>query len=171
MTHQKEEQNLRILENIADNPEITQADLASQLGMAVGSVNWYLKRLIKKGYVKVTRMQRRRLRYLLTPQGITEKTRLTQKFMQASLHWYRTTRDDSTRLLQQVKRAGFDAVCIEGDGDLAEIIYLSCLEARVAVQPDIDPAYPCFRIVNFKTVLAWPPDTPAPEGHSHDDTD
>lgn len=171
VAHPKEQQNLRILENIENNPEITQADLASQLGMAVGSVNWYLKRLIKKGYVKVSRMQRRRLRYLLTPQGIAEKTRLTQKFMRASLHWYRTVRSDSTRLLQQVKRAGFDAVCIEGDGDLAEIIYLSCLEARVAVKPNIDPAYPCFKLVNFKTELIWPPDAPAPEDNLYDNTD
>ena len=70
-------QDLHILENIEKNPEITQADLAAQLGVAVGSVNWYLKRLVKKGYVKVTRMERRRLRYLITPQGIAEKTRLT----------------------------------------------------------------------------------------------
>jgi len=157
MAQSKEQQNLRILENIEHNPEITQADLAAHLGIAVGSVNWYLKRLVKKGYVKVTRMQRRRLRYLLTPQGIAEKTRLTQKFMQASLHWYRLTRTDSIRLLQQVQQAGFNTVCVAGDGDLAEIIYLSCLESHIAVKKEIDPALPCFKIVNFKTVLVWPP--------------
>ena len=64
--------NFQILNHIEENPDTTQADLATQLGVAVGSVNWYIKRLINKGHVKVTQMQRRRLRYLLTPQGIAE---------------------------------------------------------------------------------------------------
>jgi len=156
MTDSKERQNFLILENIARNPDITQADLAAQLGIAVGSVNWYLKRLIKKGYVKVTRMQRRRLRYLLTPKGIAEKARLTAAFLQASMHWYRETRQASKAYLQQVKQAGYTAVCIEGDGDLAEIIYLSCLEAGVAVKEEPDPACPTFRIEGLQTVLDWP---------------
>ncbi len=149
-------QDLHILENIEKNPEITQADLAAQLGVAVGSVNWYLKRLVKKGYVKVTRMQRRRLRYLITPQGISEKTRLTGSFMQASLKWYRKTRSASKAFLAEIKEAGYDTVCIEGDGDLAEVVYLSCLEADVKVKEEIDPAYPVFRIENLQTFLDWP---------------
>jgi len=88
------EHELRLLEEIAREPDTTQADLAAGLGLAVGSVNWYLKRLIKKGYIKVTRLQRRRLRYLITPQGMAEKARLTYQFMQASLHVYRQARQE-----------------------------------------------------------------------------
>ncbi|HEY86129.1 MAG TPA: winged helix-turn-helix transcriptional regulator [Chloroflexi bacterium] len=149
-------QDLHILENIEKNPEITQADLAAQLGVAVGSVNWYIKRLVKKGYVKVTRMQRRRLRYLITPQGIAKKTYLTRSFMQASLKWYRETRSASKALLAEIKNAGYDTVCIRGDGDLTEVVYLSCLEAGMSVKEEIDPAYPLFRVENFQTVLDWP---------------
>lgn len=148
--------DLEILNHIDDNPETTQADLATQLGVAVGSVNWYIKRLINKGYIKVTRMQRRRLRYLLTPQGIAEKSRLTKQFVQASLHWYRVTREDSQRLLAEVKAAGFNTVGIKADGDLAEIIYLTCLEAGVDVADPIDPSLPVFRIENWQTVVDWP---------------
>ncbi|MDX1520064.1 MAG: winged helix-turn-helix transcriptional regulator [Anaerolineae bacterium] len=148
--------DLEILNHIEQNPDTTQADLATKLGVAVGSVNWYVKRLINKGYIKVAQMERRRLRYLLTPQGIAEKTRLTQKFMQASLKWYRVTREDSKRYLREISRAGFDTVCIEGDGDLAEIIYLSCLEAGVAVRDDLNPLFPIFRVEGLKTVLDWP---------------
>ena len=148
--------DLQILSHIDENPDTTQADLATQLDVAVGSVNWYIKRLINKGYIKVTQMQRRRLRYLITPAGIAEKTRLTKEFMQASLQWYRLTRETSKQLLDEVKQACFDTVCIEGDGDLAEIVYLTCLEAQVAVQKDIDRSYPVFRIEGFKTVLDWP---------------
>lgn len=151
-----ENYDLQILSHIEQNPDTTQADLATQLGVAVGSVNWYVKRLINKGYVKVTQMERRRLRYLLTPKGITEKSRLTKEFMQASLQWYRLTREDSKKFLQQVKEAGFDTVCIQADGDLAEIIYLTCLEAQIKVNKEIDPTYPVFRIEGLRTVLDWP---------------
>ena len=150
--------DLEILNHIEENPDTTQADLATQLGVAVGSVNWYIKRLINKGYIKVTQMQRRRLRYLLTPQGITQKTRLTRKFMQASLHWYRETRQTSKGFIEQVTAVGFDTVCIKGDGDLAEVVYLTCLEAGIMIHEEIDPTYPIFRIDGFKTLLDWPED-------------
>ena len=158
MVKQPKNYDLEILNHIEENPDTTQADLATQLGVAVGSVNWYLKRLINKGYIKVTQMQRRRLRYLLTPTGLAEKALLTAAFMQASLHWYRETRETSKRLLNEIKQAGYDAVCIEGDGDLAEVVYLSCLEAGTAVKEGVDRAYPVFRIENWRTILDWPVD-------------
>lgn len=148
--------DLEILNHINENPDTTQADLATQLGVAVGSVNWYIKRLINKGYIKVAQMQRRRLRYLLTPQGIAEKGRLTRKFMQASLHWYRETRETSKSYLAEIERAGYEAVCVEGDGDLAEIVYLSCLEAGVTVKEEVDRGYPVFRVEGVKVVVDWP---------------
>ena len=148
--------DFEILSHIEENPDIIQADLATKLGIAVGSVNWYIKRLINKGYVKVTRMQRRRLRYLLTSKGITEKTRLTKEFMQMSLHWYRVTRETSKQFLDQIQQAGYDTVCIEGDGDLAEIVYLSCLEAGVTVKDGVDRAYPVFRVEGLETIMEWP---------------
>ncbi len=154
--------DLQILSHSEENPDTTQADLATQLDVAVGSVNWYIKRLMNKGYIKVTQMQRRRLRYLLTPTGIAEKTRLTREFMQMSLHWYRVTREASKEFLDEIKQAGYDTVCIKGDGDLAEIVYLTCLEAHVKVKEEIDCSYPVFRVEGLKTVLDWPnslPDT------------
>jgi DNA-binding MarR family transcriptional regulator len=150
--------DFEILSHIEENPDITQADLATKLDIAVGSVNWYIKRLINKGYVKVTQMQRRRLRYLLTPKGITEKTRLTKEFMQMSLHWYRVTRETSKDFLNEIKQAGYDTVCIEGDGDLAEIVYLSCLEAQVQVQEGVEDSLPVLRVEGLDTVLDWPKD-------------
>jgi DNA-binding MarR family transcriptional regulator len=69
-----------LLEQIEFDPDITQASLASQLGVAVGTVNWHLKRLIAKGYVKVKRAQRRKLRYIITPEGIAFRARLTVNY-------------------------------------------------------------------------------------------
>jgi len=156
MVKQPKNYDLEILNHIEENPDTTQADLATQLGVAVGSVNWYLKRLINKGYIKVTQMQRRRLRYLLTPKGLSEKAHLTAAFMQASLHWYRETREISKRFLNEIQQAGYDTVCVEGDGDLADIVYLTCLEAYIKVKRELDPSYPIFRIKDFKTFLDWP---------------
>ena len=151
-----ENYDLQNLNHIEENPDTTQADLATQLGVAVGSVNWYIKRLINKGYIKVTQMERRRLRYLLTPKGMGEKARLTASFMQASLHWYRVTREDSKRFLDEIRGAGYDTVCIEGDGDLAEIVYLTCLEAQVKVKEGVDQAYPVLRVEGVKVFFHWP---------------
>jgi DNA-binding MarR family transcriptional regulator len=156
-TESASDYDLEILNRIDENPDTTQADLATQLGVAVGSVNWYIKRLVNKGYVKVAQMQRRRLRYLLTPKGVAEKARLTKEFMQMSLHWYRVTREASKKCLDEVKQAGYDTVCIEGDGDLAEIIYLTCLEAQVKVECDAsEDRIPTLVVKEMRLSLRWP---------------
>lgn len=130
------EQNneLQLLEALAAEPETTQADLAARAGVAVGTVNWYLKRWSAKGLVIVKRIDRWRWRYLLTPKGMAEKAELTAKFLEASFTIYRRTREEARSLLQQVQAAGYDEVVIEGDGDVAEVCELTCLEMGVKVQ-------------------------------------
>jgi DNA-binding MarR family transcriptional regulator len=150
------EQDLRILEQIEQNPDITQADLAARLGVAVGSVNWYLKRLVNKGYIKVRQMKRRRLRYLITPQGVAEKARLTASFMQVSMRLYRETREAARRYLAEIRRAGYSEVHVEGDNDLAEVCYLTCLEQGVRVVDTSQPSIPTLRVEGRKTLLVWP---------------
>ncbi len=88
---------LHLLEALAQEPETTQADLAAQAGVAVGTVNWYLKRWTAKGYIKVKRIGRWRWRYLLTPQGMAEKSLLAKKYVEASMRIYRNTRDGRPR--------------------------------------------------------------------------
>jgi len=154
------EHELQILEYLEHNPDTTQADLATRLGVAVGSVNWHLKRMIGKGYVKVRQMQRRRLRYLITPQGIAEKARLTQAFMQASLRIYRETRAEARGLLAQAVEAGYDTIRLEGDGELAEICLLTCLEQKVQVAQDDDATHiPTLAVEGMRLSLLWPPDS------------
>lgn len=149
------EHELRLLEEIERKPDTTQADLAARLGVAVGSVNWYLKRLINKGYVKVTRMQRRRLRYLITPQGVAEKAQLTYQYMQASLYVYRQVRQEAQRLLEAAQEAGYNAVRVEGDNDMAEICYLTCLEQGLQVEKD-GADVPTLHAKGMRLVLTWP---------------
>jgi DNA-binding MarR family transcriptional regulator len=145
---------LRILEEIERNPETTQASLAAQLGVAVGSVNWYVKRLITKGYIKVTHLQRRKLHYFLTPSGLALKVRLTRSYMDVSLRMYRELRQAARQALSEVRQAGYTAVCIEGDDEAAEILSLTCLEQNIAVKKT--PRVPTLRVEGTEFAIQWP---------------
>jgi DNA-binding MarR family transcriptional regulator len=125
--------DLILLEQIEYDPDVTQASLAVQLGVAVGTVNWHLKRLIAKGYVKVKRAQRRKLRYIITPEGIAFRARLTINYIDQSMRLYRRTREHVLKLLEEIQQAGYDCVQIEGEGDIAEICRLTCIEQHIGV--------------------------------------
>jgi DNA-binding MarR family transcriptional regulator len=130
--------DMGLLEQIEHDPNVTQASLAAQLGVAVGTVNWHLKRLIAKGYVKVKRAERRKLKYIITPEGIAFRARLTVDYIEQSMLLYRRTRQRVHELLGEVKRAGFDRVSIVSDaggnaGDIAEICRLTCMEEGIKV--------------------------------------
>ncbi|MFN3308427.1 MAG: winged helix-turn-helix transcriptional regulator [Anaerolineales bacterium] len=125
-----------LLEKIEDDPDVTQASLADLLGVAVGTVNWHLRRLIEKGYVKVKRAQRRKLRYIITPEGIAFRARLTINYIEQSMRLYRRTRQRVQELLAEVKQAGYRSVRIDGQGDIAEICRLTCLEQGITISED-----------------------------------
>ena len=147
----------RILEQIERDPEATQADLASRMGVAVGTVNWYVKRLVKKGHIKVTRLQRRRLRYLITPEGISEKTRLAMEYVQISMGMYRATRQQARDLLSRAREAGFQSVTVLGQGDLVDVCRLTCLEQSVQItSEDVDAELPVLRVSGSAVMLEMP---------------
>jgi len=150
------ERDLRILEALEHNPELTQAGLAAQLGVAVGSVNWYLKRLVRKGYVKVTRLQRRRVKYLVTPAGLARKGRLTLQYMRASLRVYRELRQAARETVARLRKAGFAAVRVTGRDEASEILRLTCLEAGVRMEEDPAAAIPSVGVDGTQFVLDWP---------------
>jgi len=142
---------LALLENIESNPDVTQASLATQLGVAVGTINWHLKRLIDKGYVKIKRAERKKLRYIITPEGIALRALLTVDYIEQQFLLYRNTRQRVREHLQQIKAAGFEKVSIRGEGDVADICRLSCLEQGVSITTD-DNA-PVLEIVGLKVAL------------------
>ncbi len=130
------EADLTILEHIEQEPDTTQASLASRLGVAVGTVNWHLKRLIEKGYVKVKRAQRKKLRYIITPEGIALRARLLVDFIHSSMEMYRLVRERSTEVINDLKSSGFSIVQIEGNGDIAEVLRLTCVEHGMKIVED-----------------------------------
>src|SRR5438093_13627407 len=91
---------LEILTAIEESTSVTQRALAARLGIALGLTNLYVKRLVRKGYVKYLNIQPNRVRYLITPKGIAEKTRLAYEFMDYSLHLYGQVRQHLRRVLE-----------------------------------------------------------------------
>jgi DNA-binding MarR family transcriptional regulator len=155
------ERELRILEALEQNPETTQASLAAQLGVAVGSVNWYVKRLIRKGYVKATKMERRRLKYFVTPQGLAVKARLTSEYVQYSLRVYRQLRQAAREALAQVRGRGYAAVRANSRGEAMEIFRLTCLEEGVAIEkPSQAASLPQVRAEGTGYAIEWPEGSP-----------
>jgi len=120
--------DLALLQGIEADPDVSQAKLAEDLGVAIGTVNWHLKRLVEKGFVKVKRAKRRKLRYIITPEGIALRARLTVDYVQQSFILFRRVRKRVTTLLGPVQEMGLHAVRLEGEGDIADVCRLTCLE-------------------------------------------
>lgn len=155
MTAQQREMSL--LEEIERDPDTTQANLATRLGVAVGTVNWHLKRLVAKGYVKVKRAERRKLRYIITPEGIALRARLTVAYVEQSMSLYRETRNEARRLLKTVANRGYTHVQVEGEGDLADVIRLTCLEQGIEVsRAETADGAPVVAIAGREMRVTWP---------------
>lgn len=124
---------LSLLEHIENDPDVTQADLATQLGVAVGTVNWHLKRLISKGYVKVMRAERRKLRYIITPEGLAKRAMLTVDYIEQQFLLYRRIRGKVKDVLTALKKEGVYQIRIAGEGDVADICRLTCIEQGMEI--------------------------------------
>ncbi len=141
---QEAQRNLEILTALSRGEPVTQRRLAERLGIALGLTNLYLKRLARRGYIKITTMPPHRVRYLLTPKGIAEKTRLTFEYMEYSLRLYRDTRQNLRQALLPVVRRGGRRVAICGTSEAAELAFLTLrelgLEVTTVVGQDGDAA-------------------------------
>jgi len=147
----EELRELTLLEQIENDPDVNQSTLATQLGVAVGTVNWHLKRLIAKGYVKAMRAERKKLRYIITPEGIALRARLAVDYVERSFSIYRKTRQRVKEHLTKVQDAGYKSVRILGKGDVMDICRLTCLEQGIEVVTDKN--VPALQIDGFKVQL------------------
>ncbi|MEX1071953.1 MAG: winged helix-turn-helix transcriptional regulator [Anaerolineales bacterium] len=128
------EREYRLLEAISDDESATQANLATKLGMAVGSVNWYIKRLIGRGYLKATRMDRTRLRYNLTSEGMSAFTRNATQYMRDSLQVYKDLRQDAQSMVEDMQRREIGKVYLDGGDEIMDILRLTCIEAGIHLE-------------------------------------
>jgi DNA-binding MarR family transcriptional regulator len=150
-TANEELRELTLLEKIENDPDVNQSTLATHLGVAVGTVNWHLKRLIAKGYVKAMRAERKKLRYIITPEGIALRARLAVDYVERSFSIYRKTRQRVKEHLAKVREAGYERVRILGKGDVVDICRLTCLEQGMAIVDDRN--VPALQVDGFKVQL------------------
>ena len=119
--------DLLLLNAISQDTNITQRDLSRRLGVALGLTNLYIKRLASRGYIKIINIKPNRLRYLVTPKGIAEKSRLTYTYMSHSFLMYREARESLRTALSQVVEDGHKHIAFFGISEAAEVAYL-CLK-------------------------------------------
>jgi DNA-binding MarR family transcriptional regulator len=131
---------LGLLESVDRDGGQTQRRLASELGVALGLINAYMKRCVTKGLMKVSEAPARRYAYYLTPQGFAEKARLTVEYFSHSFSLFRRARGEYGELLNAAGGKGFSRIILAGASDLAEIATICALEVSVEVVAVVDAA-------------------------------
>jgi len=134
------QRDLQLLNEVERDSHVTQRSLATKMGVALGLTNLYLKRLARKGYIKITTIPSNRITYLLTPRGMAEKSRLTYAYMQYSLSYYREMRQRLKQVLTELSQAGAKRIVVYGTGELAELAYLTLREMDLTLVGFVDGA-------------------------------
>jgi DNA-binding MarR family transcriptional regulator len=129
---------LKILEEIEKDSGASQRDLAKKLNISLGLVNSFIKRMSHKGYFKITTIPKNRIRYILTPKGFAEKSRLTYEYIQLSYRFYNEARQKLRKLFQDFNKNGVNRIVFFGASDLAEIAYLSLQETAIKLVAVVD---------------------------------
>lgn len=133
--------SLKIMDEISANSELTQRALSEKLGIALGLVNTYLRHLIKKGYIRVSQFPKSRYKYLITPEGISEKSRLVYKHLNYYNNFFKTVRNDTLALFKKMERQGIKSIIFCGVDEVAEIAYLSLKETNISFLGFFDDSF------------------------------
>jgi DNA-binding MarR family transcriptional regulator len=153
--HENERIVLGLLNSVEHDGDRSQRHIAAELGIALGLVNAYLKRCVKKGLVKVNDAPARRYAYYLTPQGFAEKSRLTVQYLSHSFSFFRLAKGECARAFETAKAAGFNRLVLAGKSDLAEIAILCAVEAAVTIVAVVDPRSDDTHFVGIKVVKSY----------------
>ena len=134
------DRDLIILNAIAVNDRLTQRHLARELGVAVSLANLYVRRLVLKGFIRILSVRPNRLRYLLTPKGIAEKTRLAYTYLSRTFERYREARQSLREALRPLAENGLKRIAFYGTGEAAEVAYVCLKETGVDLDSVFDAA-------------------------------
>ncbi|NVN98797.1 MAG: winged helix-turn-helix transcriptional regulator [Geobacteraceae bacterium] len=129
-----------LMTEIAGEEPISQRELSRRMGIAVGLVNSYLKNLVAKGYVRIKAFPKNRYSYLLTPQGLTEKSRLAYQHLSYFTGLYTVARQDYLDLFRRLEADGVSKLAFCGVDEVAEIAYLSLQETGIELALVMDLA-------------------------------
>ena len=124
-THPVSEEEFRLIQEVRNDETLTQRKLSEKTGISLGTVNLILKRLTKKGYIKVKRLNRRNFQYLLTPEGFTELSKRSYRYLLKTINSVRKMKAEIQSLVLAEYHEGKREFIILGDNELADIIELS----------------------------------------------
>ena len=122
-----------LLNEIAQDSRVTLAGLLDRLSIGVGSVNWYNKRLVQRGWVKASHLDRTRLKYDLTSDGMAVFTQRALYYARDSLKVYSDVRGKAKKLVSELKQQGINQVYLDGNDAMIDILRLTCIESGIAV--------------------------------------
>ncbi len=129
---------LEILEKIENGGHLTQRDLSREVGIALGLVNHLLKKMVKKGWVKIKNIDAKKIRYLITPEGAKEKSSLLYKRVESTIHFYLEAKKVIKEKVQHLKNEGVKSVSIYGINHIAEVLFIVLKELGLELDCVVD---------------------------------
>jgi DNA-binding MarR family transcriptional regulator len=115
---------LEILEKIESNGHLTQRDLSKEVGIALGLVNLLLKKMVKKGWIKINNIDAKKIKYLITPEGAREKASLLYKRAESTIHFYRDAKKVIKDKIMHLKNEDVTNVSIYGINHISEVLFI-----------------------------------------------
>jgi predicted transcriptional regulator len=131
-----------ILIRLDDSGEVNQRALSKELGIALGMTNAYMRRCVRKGFVKIRQIPPNRYGYYLTPKGFSEKTRLTAQFLSDSFGFFRKARGQYGELYALCVERGWRRLALAGISELGDVAVLSARDFPVELVGVIEPTRP-----------------------------
>ncbi len=129
---------LEILEKIEGNGHLTQRDLSREVGIALGLVNHLLKKMVRKGWIKIKNVDAKKIRYLITPEGAREKSSLLYKRVESTIHFYLDAKRVIKAKVEHLKGDGVKSVSIYGINHVAEVLFIVLKELGLRLEHVVD---------------------------------
>ena len=130
--------NLQLLEEISRDSGASQRKLSERLGVALGVTNACLKKMANKGYIKIKGINHKRISYFLTPDGFSEKARLTYHFLEYTVHYYIDLKKNLAEKLDSISKQGVKRAVFYGAGDVMEVAFVISHEVNIEILGIID---------------------------------
>jgi DNA-binding Lrp family transcriptional regulator len=130
--------NLQLLEEISRDSGASQRKLSEKLGVALGVTNACLKKMAQKGHIKIKGINHKRISYYLTPEGFTEKTRLTYHFLEYTVSYYINLKKNLSGKMENISKQGVKKAVFYGAGDVMEVAFVISHEANIELLGIID---------------------------------
>ncbi len=125
----------KLLTKLSDNPETTQRDLSTEIGISLGMVVSYLKTCVQKGYVRSKQVAPQRWVYFVTPKGFTEKSKMVAEYLHRSMSFYRDSRLQLEHLFHDCQNNNLQNIAIIGEGEMTEIALLVAKNYNLTLHP------------------------------------